>query len=122
RLLLLLLKTTLVRQMVLSNLHVTFPRLRPFGSSVRRLAWWDMRPTLKIFRTFFIWTLLTSPTIALKTTLTITNMDTTQIQNLTGWRTILGLGGDAKKRVVRNMVRKENLDFLCIQETKLEFI
>ncbi|KAF1893942.1 hypothetical protein Lal_00043725 [Lupinus albus] len=32
------------------------------------------------------------------------------------------LGGAAKKRVVRNMVRKENLDFLCIQETKLEFI
>ncbi|KAF1895786.1 hypothetical protein Lal_00037902, partial [Lupinus albus] len=32
-----------------------------------------------------------------------------------------GGGGAVKKRVVRNMVRQENLDILCIQETKLEF-
>ncbi|KAF1891499.1 hypothetical protein Lal_00012388 [Lupinus albus] len=35
---------------------------------------------------------------------------------------VRGLGGAVKKRVIRTMVRKENLDFLCIQETKLELL
>ncbi|KAF1881840.1 hypothetical protein Lal_00042553 [Lupinus albus] len=35
---------------------------------------------------------------------------------------VRGLGGGTKKCVVRTMVRNENLDFLCIQETKLELV
>ncbi|KAE9602832.1 putative endonuclease/exonuclease/phosphatase [Lupinus albus] len=32
------------------------------------------------------------------------------------------MGGAVKKKAVRKMIRKENLDFLCIQETKLDHI
>ncbi|KAF1885508.1 hypothetical protein Lal_00029397 [Lupinus albus] len=35
---------------------------------------------------------------------------------------VRGLRWSLKKRVVRSMVRKKNLDFLCIQETKLKII
>lgn len=35
---------------------------------------------------------------------------------------IKGLGGRIKRRVVRNLIRTERIDFICIQETKLENI
>ncbi|KAF1894928.1 hypothetical protein Lal_00022422 [Lupinus albus] len=35
---------------------------------------------------------------------------------------VRGLGGAVKKKAVRSLVHKENLDFICIQETKLEHI
>ena len=33
-----------------------------------------------------------------------------------------GLGGRDKRRVLRNVIRKNNIDFICVLETKLEIV
>jgi hypothetical protein len=35
---------------------------------------------------------------------------------------IRGLGGAVKKSIIRNLIRKERVEFLAIQETKLEIV
>lgn len=35
---------------------------------------------------------------------------------------IRGLGDREKRTVVRDLISKERVDFICIQETKLEFM
>jgi exonuclease III len=35
---------------------------------------------------------------------------------------VCGLGGRDKRRVLRNVIRKNNIDFICVLETKLEIV